>query len=72
MKKEKDNILIYREKPYYTDDELRLYYKIAIDESLKQGNKTVAAHYQRLLDYLDKGQDTKAYNDVISHNKNKK
>ena len=51
---EKENVLIFKEKPYYTDEELRLYYQIAIDESLKQGNEELAAHYKILLDYLDK------------------
>ncbi len=40
----RDNPLIFREKPYYTDDEQKLYYMIAIDESLKQGNHDLAIH----------------------------
>ena len=69
-----ENILIHKEKPYYTDDELRLYYQIAIDESLKQGNESMAAHYKILLDYLDNkdNNDNELYEMIINHNKNKK
>ena len=71
---EKENILIYKEKPYYTDEELRLYYQIAIDESLKQGNESMAAHYKILLDQLDNKSETddKLFNMIMEHNKNKK
>lgn len=48
----KSNPLIFREKPYYTDEEQSLYYRIAIDESLKQGKPELAAHFQILLDCL--------------------
>lgn len=50
----KDNPLIFKEKPYYTDEEQELYYKIAIDECLKQGNTGLAAHYQILLNMFQK------------------
>ena len=50
----KENVLVFREKPYFTDKEQELYYKIAIDESLKQGHPELAAHYQILLDLLKK------------------
>ena len=52
------NVLVFREKPYYTDEEQELYYKIAIDESLKQGHPELAAHYQILLDYAQKMKNT--------------
>lgn len=48
----KENVLVFREKPYFTDKEQELYYKIAIDESLKQGHPELAAHYRILLDLL--------------------
>ena len=47
-----EDVLVFREKPYYTDKELELYYRIAIDESLKQGHPELAAHYRILLDLL--------------------
>ena len=50
----KENVLVFKEKPYYTDEEQELYYKIAIDESLKQGHPELAAHYRILLDMLKK------------------
>ena len=72
MEMEKENILIHKEKPYYTEDELRLYYQIAIDESLKQGNQAMAAHYKLLLTYLDKNKnDDELYNMIVEHAKNK-
>lgn len=49
-----EDVLVFREKPYYTDKELELYYRIAIDESLKQGHPELAAHYKILLDMLMK------------------
>ena len=49
----KDNVLVYKEKPYHTRDELRLYYGIAIDEARKHGDREMATHYKILLDYLD-------------------
>lgn len=78
MEKEKDNklnnVLIYKEKPYYTDDELKLYYQIAIDESLKQGNEELATHYKILQDYLDNrdNHENILYDMIMNHNKNKK
>ncbi len=56
-KEHKDNPLIFKEKPYYTRDEQELYYRIAIDESLKQGNDTLAAHYKILLELFLKNKD---------------
>ena len=50
---ERNNVLVFKEKPYYTDDELRLYYRIAIDEFAKNGNEEMVNHYRVLLDYLD-------------------
>ena len=50
----KENVLVFREKPYFTDKEQELDYKIAIDESLKQGHPELAAHYRILLDLLKK------------------
>ena len=47
--KTKENPLIFREKPYYTKEEQELYYKIAIDECLKQGAPELAEHYRILL-----------------------
>ena len=71
MDKEKDNVLIFKEKPYYTDDELRLYYQIAIDEFTKSGNEQMAAHYKILLDYLDNKDksDDKLSSVILNHNK---
>lgn len=51
------NPLIFHEKPYYTREEQELYYSIAIDEALKQGNKALATHYQILLEYFLKTKD---------------
>lgn len=70
---EMENPLIFREKPYYTDEELTLYYQIAIDEFMKEGHPEMAAHYQILLKTLqnkDKEMDplTKM---IIEHNRNK-
>ena len=74
MDDKKENILIHNEKPYYTDEELRIYYQIAIDEALKQGNESLAAHYKILLDYLDNkdSKHNKIYEAIINHSKNKK
>lgn len=47
-----DNPLVLREKPYYTKEELKLYYQIAIDEATKHGDRAMAAHYRILLDHL--------------------
>jgi len=47
-----DNILIHKEKPYYTDQELITYYQIMIEEAEKQKNERVAGHYKILLDYI--------------------
>ena len=71
---EKDNILIFKEKPYYTDDELRLYYKIAIDEFSKNGNEDMANHYRILLRMLDnKDKKTESLTEkTINYNRNKK
>lgn len=46
----KENPLVFREKPYYTREEQELYYRIAIDEAIKQGNQALATHYQILLE----------------------
>ena len=46
------NILVFKEKPYYTNKELELYYRIAIDEFQKSGHPEMAAHYQILLNML--------------------
>ena len=72
MEKEQEKILEYKEKAYYTDEELRLYYQIAIDESLKQGNEAMAEHYKMLLDYLNSKDKNKLSDMIIKHNKNKK
>ena len=70
--KAKENPLVFREKPYYTREEQELYYRIAIDEALKQGNQTLAAHYQILLDYYLKTRDepNPLYDLIINHHKN--
>lgn len=71
---EKDNVLVFKEKPYYTDDELRLYYKIAIDEFSKNGNEDMANHYRillRILDNKDKKMDPLTEK-IINYNRNKK
>ncbi len=47
-----DNILIFKEKPYYSDEELELYYRIAIDEFQKNGYEKEAEHYRILLRML--------------------
>lgn len=70
---EMENPLVFREKPYYTDEEQELYYRIAIDEFMKNGHPEMAAHYQILLRTLlnkDKEMDplTKM---IIEHNRNK-
>ena len=49
---EAENPLVFKEKPYYTDEELELYYRIAIDEFQKAGHPEMAAHYQILLNML--------------------
>lgn len=49
---ETENPLIFREKPYYTDTELELYYRIAIDQFMKEGHPEMAAHYRTLLRML--------------------
>ncbi len=56
---EDNNPLIFREKPYRTREEDILYYKIAIDESVKQGRPDLAAHYKTMLDYLQSKTDEK-------------
>lgn len=53
----KENPLVFREKPYYTREEQELYYRIAIDEALNQGNQAHATHYQILLDYFLRTKD---------------
>ncbi len=73
MKEEKDNILIFKEKPYYTDEELKLYYKIAIDEATKQGNEALANHYRILLDFVNNQEkDGNSLGDFLLNHKNKK
>ena len=70
----KSNPLIIKEKPYYTDEELELYYRIAIDESLKQGKPELAEHFQILLDYLlkkDKSAKDELFQMIMNHNKTK-
>ena len=70
---EKENILIHKEKPYYTEDERKLYYQIAIDEAMNQGNRELAAHYQILLDYLDnKDKSQNQVYEMIVNNSKKK
>ena len=73
MNKE-NNPLIFREKPYRTREEDILYYKIAIDESLKQGRPDLAAHYMIMLDYLQNDSDDKdpLTEMLLRHNKEKK
>lgn len=68
----KENVLLFREKPYYTEEEQELYYRIAIDESLKKGNVKLAAHFQILLNhYLSKkdDQEDSFYQTIINHTK---
>ena len=69
---ENENPLIFREKPYYTDEELELYYRIAIDECLKQGRPDLAAHYKLLLDMFLKTKDTskKLFDLIVNKNVN--
>ena len=71
VEEEEENILIPKEKPYYTEEELRIYYKIAIDEATKQGRPELAAHFKILLKYLDESKSGKKLFDLIV-NKNKK
>ena len=47
-----DDPLVFKEKPYYTKEDLKFYYQIAIDEATKHGDLTMAAHYRILLDHL--------------------
>ena len=47
-----ENVLIHKEKPYYADEELELYYRIAIDEFQKNGHEKEAEHYRILLRML--------------------
>ncbi len=56
-KKSKENVLIFREKPYRTKEEQELWYRIAIDEAIKQGNTELAEHYQILLNVFLKTKD---------------
>ena len=49
----KKNLLKFAESPYYTKDELKTYYQIAIDESIRQKNIEMANYYKRLLISLD-------------------
>ena len=49
----KKNLLKFTEQPYYTKDELKTYYQIAIDESIRQKNIEMANYYKRLLISLD-------------------
>ncbi len=69
INEEEENILIHKEKPYYTEEELRIYYKIAIDEALKQGRSDIAAHYKILLKYLDENKTDKKLFDLIVNKK---
>lgn len=48
-----DDPLVFKEKPYYTKEELKLYYQIAIDEATKHGDRAMAAHFRILLDHLE-------------------
>ena len=68
---EKDNILINEEKPYYTEEEMKLYYAIAIDEARKQGNDGLAEHYQILLDYLNRDKTNDELSNMIANKRNK-
>lgn len=60
MKKFKENILLFIEQPYYTKDELKTYYQIAIDESIRQKNTKMANYYKRLLISLEESNNNKA------------
>lgn len=69
-----ENILVFEEKPYYTDEELELYYRIAIDEFRKSGHPEMAAHYQILL-YMHLNKDkelTPLTKKIVENNKHKK
>ena len=61
----KQNPLVFSEKPYYTDEELELYYRIAIDEAMKQGNDAVAAHYRVLLELRTKDEPDPIYDFIV-------
>lgn len=50
---EKENVLIFNEKPYKTPEETRLYYQIALEEAIKAGNSDLITHYKLMLLYLD-------------------
>ena len=70
---EKNNELIFSEKPYYTDEELMLYYTIAIDEFTKSGNEEMANRYRKLLRMVvdkDKKPDPLTER-IINYNRNK-
>ena len=73
MEKEEDNILVFKEKPYYTDDELKLYYQIAIAEFAKSGNEVMANHYRILLKMLENKNQKQdpLVEKIINYNKNK-
>ena len=71
---EKENPLVFKEKPYYTNEELELYYRIAIDEFQKAGHPEMAAHYQILLNMLlnkDKELDPLTQK-IVEYNRHKK
>ena len=67
----KDNILIYKEKPYYTDEEEKIYMKLMISEAEKQGNKQVANHYRLLLKMIENSEQNGMADFLLNHNKKK-
>lgn len=58
----KKNLLKITEQPYYTKDELKTYYQIAIDESIRQKNIEMANYYKRLLISLNESNNNNKAN----------
>ena len=62
MNNNTENILKFNEKPYYTDEELKIYYQVAIDEFMKSGNIAMANRYKLLLSLIDESEAEKEKN----------
>ncbi len=63
--------MFFCEKPYYTNEEQELYYRIAIDEALKEENQALATHYQILLEYFltTKDEPNQFLDFIMNHHK---
>ena len=56
---DKENNLTNKTKPFLTKKERILYTKIMIDEAIKQNNMELAVHYKKILEMLEKDDNSR-------------